>query len=357
LILASFAAMSLLSPYVWGRLSDRLGRRKPVLVGGLIGLLLAYALLSRASTINAAWAARLLEGLGLAAYMTASLALMGDLLSAEQKRGQRMGTYRGMGSFAFATGAIVGGYVADHYSLRLSFDLCSALFLLATLCALTVREERSATGLAPKEKTEALNAALDAKTTLDKRSLPLAFLAGAFLWFMSHAAAASMWPNFMARLGYSKTAISSLWGLAALVEAPAMNIFGNLSDVVGRAPLLAAGSVGVALVMLGYVMVAELLPALIGVQVIRGLAYASFTASSMTFAVEWGEQHNRGSHTGLFNTATGGGQLLGLLLSGTIVQAAGFELFFGLCGLVALLSGVCFAVLHYRYRHVPVQPV
>jgi hypothetical protein len=123
--------------------------------------------------------------------------------------------------------------------------------------------------------------------------------------------------------------------------------------VIGRTPLLAAGGVGVALVMLGYVTVAQLLPALIGVQVIRGLAYASFTASSMTFAVEWGEQSNRGSHTGLFNTASGGGQLVGLLLSGAIVESAGFEVFFGLCGLGALLSGVCFAVL--RYRHIPVH--
>jgi MFS family permease len=172
---------------------------------------------------------------------------------------------------------------------------------------------------------------------------------------MALAAAAAMWPNFMARLGYSKTAISSLWGAAALVEAPAMNLFGHFSDTVGRAPLLAAGGVGVMLVMAGYVTLARLLPALVGVQVLRGLAYASFTASAMTFAVEWGEERNRGRHTGLFNTASGGGQLLGLLFSGVIVQRAGFELLFALCGLCALFSGVCFAVL--QYRHMPVHSV
>jgi MFS family permease len=157
----------------------------------------------------------------------------------------------------------------------------------------------------------------------------------------------------MARLGYSKTVISSLWGLAALVEAPALHWLGHISDSIGRAPLLTAGGVGLALVAAGYMLLAQTLPALAGVQVIRGLAYASFTVSAMTFAVEWGEQSRRGSHTGLFNAVMGGGQLLGLLVGGTVVQGAGFAFLFGMCSLFALSSAICFGLL--RYRHVPVQ--
>jgi MFS family permease len=360
LILASFAAMSLLSPYIWGRLSDRWGQRKPMIVGGLIGLALAYGWLSRVPAVNWAWAARVLEGVSLAAYTTASLALMGDLLSLEEKRGRRMGAYRGMGSLAFAAGAVIGGRLADYYSLRLAFDLCSGLYLLAALCALALREGTTLAVTGGSYPPNPITTPPDRKglrrlplPSANNRPLPLVFLAGVFLWVTALSSTAAMWPNFMARLGYSKTAISSLWGLAALVEAPAMQLLGNFSDVVGRAPLLAGGGVGLAIVMLGYMTLARFLPALIGVQVVRGLAYASYTASAMTFAAEWGEQGQRGSHTGLFNTATGGGQLLGLLLSGVIVQVAGFEFLFGICGLSALLSGICFALL--RYRHIPIQ--
>jgi len=327
-----------------------------VLVGGLVGLALAYAWLSRVATVNAAWTARVLEGIGLAAYTTASLALMGDLLGAEGRRGRRMGAYRGLGSLAFAAGAVAGGYLADRYSLRLTFDLCSILYLLAVLCALVLREAPSpASASAPQIAGPDPDVSPE-QPAPGNYALPLPFLGGVFLWVTALASAAAMWPNYMARLGYSKTAISSLWGLSALVEAPAMHLLGNFSDVAGRAPLLAGGGLGVAVVMVGYITLARFLPALVGVQVVRGLAYASYTATSMTFAVEWGEQSNRGSNTGLFNTATGGGQLLGLLLGGAIAQTLGFEILFALCGAIALLSALCFWLLHYQ-QHLLKRPL
>lgn len=354
LILATFATVSLFSNYLWGWLSDRLRRRKPVVMAGLIGLALAYVLLSQVSTANWAWVARLLEGISMAAYNTASLALMGDLLAADRlaQRGQRMGTYRGIGSLAFAVGAVVGGPLADHYSLRLTFGLCAALYALAAFITLALPEISSPLEVSPL--TPAIVTPPVKKDThspmpmLGGQRLPVLFLAGVFLWVTALMASASMWPNFMAKLGYSKTAISSLWGLAALIEAPAMRLLGNLSDVAGRAPLLVVGGVGVALVMLGYVTLARVFPVLIGVQVIRGLAYASYTASAMTFATELGDKRTRGSNSGLFNAVTGGGQLLGLAIGGTLVQARGFEFLFEVCAASALLSGVCFWLLHYQ---------
>jgi hypothetical protein len=67
-----------------------------------------------------------------------------------------------------------------------------------------------------------------------RNTLPWPFLAGVFLWMGAHMGATSMWPNFMATLGYSKSAISGLWGLAAFTEAPAMLAVGRLSDASAR---------------------------------------------------------------------------------------------------------------------------
>lgn len=355
LILTTFAATAMAGNYVWGRVSDRLGRRKPLVVGGLAGLALAYTMLSRAPTANWAWAVRVLEGASAAAYTTTSLALMGDLLAAEGHRGRRMGTYRGIGSLAFALGALVGGRLADHHSLRLTFDLCATLYALAALSALALREPEplALTSEAPPGRADAR---LVAFMPGDQR-LPLPFLAGVFLWMAALASSASMWPNFMARLGYRKTVISGLWSLAAVTEAPVMRLAGNLSDVIGRAPLLTAGGIGVALAMLGYVTLARMLPALAGVQIVRGFAYASYTASAMTFATELGDQRTRGSNSGLFNAATGGGQLVGLLMGGTLAQIRGFEFLFGVCAAGALLSGACFWMLRHQHAAPPAAEV
>ncbi len=56
IILATTAAVTLASSYAWGRLSDQLGRRKPLVVGGLLGGAVAYLLLSQALSFEAACA-------------------------------------------------------------------------------------------------------------------------------------------------------------------------------------------------------------------------------------------------------------------------------------------------------------
>ena len=125
--------------------------------------------------------------------------------------------------------------------------------------------------------------------TKAKRDLPVLFLAGVLLWTAAHSASTSMWPNYMATLGYTNTAIGTLWGLAAFIEMPAMYLAGVLSDVMGRAMLLAAGGFAIAIVQLGYLLVAAYLPALLGVQVIRGFGFGAYTSTAMTFTAEQGE--------------------------------------------------------------------
>ena len=334
LILASFAATSLLTNYIWGWLSDKTGRRKPLIVGGLVGLVVAYTWLSRASTPGEAWWAWVLEGACRAAYLTPSLALMGDLLATGSQRGRRMGLYRGLGSLAFAVAAVVGGRLADLYSLQVAFQVCVLFNGLAVIVALFLREAPPAAAVTVDEAAAA-----------EKRPLPLSFLAGVFLWIASWSAFTSMWPNFMDTLGYSKTAISSLWGLAALVEAPAMWLVGTASDVIGRVPLLITGALGITLIMAGYILLSRWLLALMAVQTVRGVVYASYTPTTMTFAAEWGNQQQRGGHTGLYYAVNGAGQLLGLFAGGRVVQAFRFETLFIVCAVAGCLSGLCFWLL------------
>ncbi len=353
LILTSFVVMLLVGNALWGRISDRLGRRKPLLVGGLAGLGLAYTLLSQAPNVQWAWGTRLLEGLFMAAYTTLSLAIMGDLLEGQgtagrNRKGRAMGIYRGIGSFCFALGAMVGGRLADAYSLSVTFIGCALLYGLAAGTALFLEEGRGKEAQ-PAPRPQAQPASPPA--WIRARALPYAFLAGVLCWTAAHAMSASMWPNYMASLGYSKTALSSLWALAALVEMPAMYAAGALSDLTGRATLLAAGGFGIALVNLGYIIVAHLFPALLGVQVLRGFGFGSYTASAMTFTAEAGEQRTRGSNSGLFFSAASAGQLLGMFLGGTLAQFWGFATMYSVCVALALASAACFLWLRAHTPH------
>lgn len=348
MILASVVITTFFANYLWGWLSDRLGRRKPLLITGLLILSIAFFLLSRAPSGNIAWATRIFEGMGTAAYGTLSLAIMGDLLEQEKAKGRRMGVFRGIGSFGFFVGAMIGGRLADATSIATTLMLCSGIYLVAALIALAIREVRAEK---PSSIVKRQLPTLSPRTILaNARSLPIFFLLGVMLWTAAHSASASMWPNYMQSLGYSKTASSSLWGLAALIEFPAMVGAGFLSDMIGRTPLLMAGGGFITLTNLGYLLLAGIFPMLLVIQVVRGFGFGSYTTTAMTFATEQSEQSNRGSISGLFTTVSSAGSLLGSSLGGTLVQLFGFHFLYGVVAGLALCSMISFGILRVQTR-------
>ena len=245
---------------------------------------------------------------------------------------------RGLASLAFAAGAFAGGRLADAFGISSVFLVCGSFLAAAALVALLLHEVKPA---AVPVATAAATAGSRPRAT----SLPVLFLAGVILWTAAHVASTSMWPNYMEMNGYSKTTISSLWSLAALIEMPAMWLGGALSDITGRAVVLAAGGLLIATVQIGYMLLVASLPLLLGVQVVRGFGFGSYTSAAMTFAAEAGGKAQRGGNSGLFNTAGSAGQLAGSLLGGMLVQAAGFNALYLVCAGLAVGSALCFLLL------------
>jgi MFS family permease len=154
----------------------------------------------------------------------------------------------------------------------------------------------------------------------------------------------------MGSLGYTKTDNGLLWGLTALVEFPAMWFSGALSDKWGRAALLIVGGAGISLTNWGYMTLAGVFPFLIGIQLVRGIGYGSYTSNAMTFAAESGDPAQRGSRSGLFNATMSAGQLLGSLLGGTLVQHFDFRTLYAVCATLAFCAALSFYGLHRRSR-------
>lgn len=353
-ILTSVVITSLVANYGWGLLSDRLPRRKPLLIVGLFILSIAYLFLSRATNEYYAWASRILEGVGSAAYATLSLTLIGDLLEGDPNKGRRMGWYRGLASAAFAVGSISGGYVADRWSIPSALIFCSGLYLLAALIALALQEKPRSAVVKPTQPAPPLLALWTALKSKQLQGLPLFFLIGVILWVGAHTASASMWGNYMTTLHYSKTANGWLWGLAAALEFPVMWYTGGLSDRYGRALLLAVGALGIAVTNTGYLTVAGFVPLLIMVQMIRAVGFGSYTGNAMTFAGESGPTSQRGSRSGIFNSTASLGSLLGTMLGGTLVDHFGFSTLYAVCASLALCSAFTFWLLRRQNVAVPV---
>lgn len=100
---------------VWGKVSDRVGR-KPVLLIGLVGTVAGYLLMGFAGALWMLFVARLIDGIA-GANISAAQAYMADISSAEN-RAKAMGLIGAAFGLGFVFGPALGGWasVAINYS-------------------------------------------------------------------------------------------------------------------------------------------------------------------------------------------------------------------------------------------------
>lgn len=137
-LMASFSLAQFIFSPLWGRLSDRVGR-KPVLMLGLGGYALSMALFALAQIIPHLFAARTLAGILSSATLPTAMAVIADTTDAESRA-------KGMGVLgaAFGLGAIFGpfiGGVLGDISIRLPFLVTSGLSLITLLFVFRVLPE------------------------------------------------------------------------------------------------------------------------------------------------------------------------------------------------------------------------
>lgn len=102
-----------------GLVSDRLGRRYALALGGLITVV-GNILCAIAPSYVPFLIARLIAGFGAGFVLTASQIMLADI-STPERRGRIMAVYSGVFSFAVGLGPLAGGVVADQFGLSAPF--------------------------------------------------------------------------------------------------------------------------------------------------------------------------------------------------------------------------------------------
>lgn len=335
--------------YTWGRASDRAAGRKVFLAGGLAVMPLIHALSAMATSHWHLYPLRFVGAMAQAAYGTASLAMMGDLLDRRaRERGYRMGWYRGISSLGFGAVALVSGSIADRFSLRMPFWLAAGFLSIAFVLSLMVRDVPRP---APQSAATNNQAASQAVSSPQSAALPLPpLLMAMFLWSLVTGAVYAVWANYMVgELAYSRAEMSQLWAIASLSEFPLMILAGWLSDRLGRLPMLSLGFVAWTLVFAGYVW-APLMPWIVVIQLVRGFAYSAFTATSMTYATQVRSQSQRGQVSGLYSSAGSIGTVLGSALGGMMTQWMGFRPMILVNAAIILAGAIYLAVAAVQHR-------
>ena len=142
LLMATYSFTQFLAAPLWGRMSDRVGRR-PVLIASLAGAVVSYVWLGFADSLWALFAARAMGGL-MAGNISAAFAYVADVTTrADRARGMgRIGAAFGLG---FIIGPAVGGLLAGPDPATANYQLpalaAAGLSLAAFILALALLRE------------------------------------------------------------------------------------------------------------------------------------------------------------------------------------------------------------------------
>lgn len=347
--LVSFGLVKALANLLAGTVGDRLGRRRILILGWIIGLPVPLLII-----VAPAWSwvvvANVLLGINQGLCWSTTVIMKIDLVG-PQRRGLAMGLNEALGYGAVSLAALASGYLAASYGLRPVPFLIGLLVALAglLLSILFVRESR---GHALHEAA-LVDAAADHSTialprrsflrvmlwtSWRERSLSAASQAG-LVNNLNDGMAWGLLPLFFAAAGLGIKQIGLLaavypgvWGLSQLGT-------GALSDRVGRKRLIVTGmwtqaaGIGLLLVTRGY------RPWLL-IMGMLGLGTALVYPTLLAAVSDVAHPSWRASAVGVYRLWRDSGYALGALLAGIVSDWLGITWAIGVIGGLTFVSGL-----------------
>jgi MFS family permease len=316
--------------------SDRVGRRKPLVVGGYVLSSLVRPLIGLVQSAGQLLAIRLADRVGKGIRTSPRDALIADSV-APGARGRAFGFHRA-GDHA---GAVAGPLVAFALLQWGGIEM-RTLFLLAAIpaalaVATVVLGVREVPRVAPAEgaRREA-GAPPDLAAPLGRRFW---LYVGILLLFTLGNATDAFLLLRASQLGVSASLVPILWAMLHVVKATSSTPAGMLSDRMGRRPLIVAGWSLFAIVYVAFALAT-----------VEWQAWALFAVYGLFFGLTEGAEKalvadlvppgRRGAAFGWYNLAIGLGALPASLLFGIVWDRFGSATAFGYGAVLALLSSV-----------------
>jgi MFS transporter, DHA1 family, tetracycline resistance protein len=241
LMFSAFSMGQFIGEPLWGKLSDRIGRR-PVLIGTIAAVGLSYAALAFAPNIWIAFVIRFVNGV-FAGNISTLQGALADITPPE-KRASRMGIMGAAFSAGFSTGPAIGGLLAQPSRGALGFQLpllVAAGFAIASAAAVVflVRESAPRGGPALKGPRPARLREGFAHPVIS-RVVMISFIV--VIGFAGIEATYGLWTE--ARFGWGPRQIGLAFMLIGLLGAVCQGVLsGRLARRYGEATTLTAGLV------------------------------------------------------------------------------------------------------------------
>lgn len=348
LVAASYTAAQFAFAPIWGRVSDRIGR-KPVLLATSFGSCLAYVWLAHTESLEGLFLARAFGGI-MAGNIGVAHAYVADLVPPDRRAGAmgRVGAAAGLG---FVVGPAIGGLLAGPDPLQGDF---AAPFLFAGAIAalafvLTAILLRESAGGGQRARARADSGKRVWRRIREAEIAPLLLLVFSTPFvFAGIETVFALWSE--ARFGWGPTRNGYMYAfmgaVAVLIQGVAV---GPISRRAGERFTVAAG---MGATMTGC-LVMPAAAGMAGVMLGLGLIVAGISVcgpSLSSLISQRAQPHERGALLGISQSSAGLGRILGPALSGSIFAGLGHDWPF-LLGAAVMLAAAMLAIgLALRYR-------
>ncbi|HKI58412.1 MAG TPA: MFS transporter [Trueperaceae bacterium] len=331
LALSLYGLVAALGQPLAGAIADRIGRRKPLILAGL--LLMAACTLGftvAGAYGNLLWL-RALQGLAVAFTIPTSLAIMSNATE-KRTRGGSMGVYTTMRVIGLASGPLLAGALYEGVGFDAAFYLGAGCVLLgAVLVQAWVHDEPTDTSQARARPFRLFEPGLVTPAMLG--------LGGAtFTMAASFSMMGALENEFNARLDQSVLAFGVAFSALMLSRLLLQFPVGRWSDRAGRKPFLVAGLIlmAPATALLGF---AATTGQLVLLRVGQGVASAGVAAPAFALAADMARRGGEGRQMSIVTTGFGFGLSFGPLLAG-VLAVAHFALPFIVGGVLSLVGAV-----------------
>ena len=343
IILAIFGFFNAFAQPFAGRLSDRIGRRRIFVLGGLVALALFNALYILADSYLALLLIRVGQGLSVAFTIVTSVALVNEL-STRSNRGGNMGIYNSLRLVGFGTGPLVAGFVVSGgpYDVAgLSLTGYDAAFVVAAVGAF-IGAGRVARLVEDAEETEAAmgRVRIAVRARDEQHRLDPIFTLGIATLVMAACIAllASIEPHVNERLGQDARWFGVQFAVFILSLAATQPVIGSLSDRWGRRIFILVGSALLVPTTLAQGLVVT--PwGMVFARLAQGIAGAMVFAPALALAGDLARRGQSGLQLSILTMAFGIGLSIGQLMAGFLV-GYGYLTPFATGSALALLSTV-----------------
>lgn len=320
LIVASHSLAQFLFAPLWGRLSDRVGRR-PVLAVSMLGHAAAYLLLANAGTLWLMLLSRILSG-ATSANLSTAFAYASDMSGAEE-RAAALGKVSAAFGLGVATGPILGGLLAGGGDIA-SANLARPAVFAAGISLLSFL---SILVFLPESRTPAPRAAAEVK---DGAFAPLmdgairaalALVVVVVLCMAMRESILALWANHQLRLSAALLGVVFAYN-GAVIATLQFFFIGRLARRFGELRLLQTAIVLLAISWLLLTQV-ERIEGLLVAMTLSALGTGLFQTTIATVLSRISPEDKRGSTMGLYQSSNSIARFTGQAGAGSLYGGLG----------------------------------